>query len=76
MLHFKKLRKAFEEDLTSDAVAKYLRRCTCFDVLNTVVIYYSTKKLQQNICLLLNLGEVNESAIEVPDTLNSCHQYQ
>lgn len=70
------LRKAFEEDLTSDAVAKYLRKCTCFDVLNIMVIYYSTIKLQQNVCLLLNLVEANESAIEVPDILNSCHQYQ
>ena len=54
MLHLKTLRKAFGEGLTSDAVAKYLRKCTCFDVLNIVVIYYSTIKLQQNICLLLN----------------------
>lgn len=56
MLHLKKLRKAFEEDLTSDAVAKYLRRCMCFDVLNTVVIYYSTKKIATEHLSTVKLG--------------------
>lgn len=48
----KKLQKSFEGDLTSDDVAKYLRKCTCFDVFNTMDIYYSTITLQLYICLL------------------------
>lgn len=57
----KKLRNSFEGGLTNGDAAEYLRNFSYFDVLNIIDSYYSTVTLQQNICLLLNLVEVNES---------------